>query len=116
MNLRLRDVRVLLMAVALAALMAGCGAEATPEAQSSGAGAPAPATVVSTAVEPTAQPALALLPTVTPNVVAPAPVETTPAQAAVPADWTQHAYLEGDYYILGNPDAPVRLIDYSDFL
>jgi protein-disulfide isomerase len=31
-------------------------------------------------------------------------------------DWSQVAGQEGDLYVLGNPDAPVRIVDYSDFL
>ena len=46
----------------------------------------------------------------------PAPtVEPTPA-APAPVDWLTTVTVEGDYYILGNPAAPVRLLDYSDFL
>ena len=33
-----------------------------------------------------------------------------------PTDWTQVATLEGDLYILGNPAAPIRLVDFSDFM
>lgn len=31
-------------------------------------------------------------------------------------DWLQVVTVEGDYYWLGNPNAAVRLIDFSDFL
>jgi protein-disulfide isomerase len=31
-------------------------------------------------------------------------------------DWTQTASIDGDYYILGNPAAPIRLVDFSDFM
>jgi hypothetical protein len=67
-------------------------------------------------VAPTA--AVALLPTPTP---APTPAQAiateTPIEAPTEApDWTQFAAQEGDYYVLGNPNAPIRLLDYSDFL
>jgi hypothetical protein len=31
-------------------------------------------------------------------------------------DWSHTATVDGDLYVLGNPAAPIRLIDYSDFL
>jgi len=31
-------------------------------------------------------------------------------------DWVNTVNVEGDYYIRGNPDAPILLTDYSDFL
>jgi protein-disulfide isomerase len=37
-------------------------------------------------------------------------VESTPD-----VDWTTTASVDGDYYVLGNPQAPVRLTDFSDF-
>lgn len=46
------------------------------------------------------------------SVAAPVSIETAPAAP----DYTQVASVEGDLYILGNPDAPVLLIDFSDFL
>jgi protein-disulfide isomerase len=44
-----------------------------------------------------------------------APTEQPASQAETPADWAQTATLEGDFYVLGNPAAPVRLVDFSDF-
>ena len=46
---------------------------------------------------------------------------TPPAEPGVDAtteviDWLSTVTVDGDYYILGNPNAPIRLIDYSDFL
>jgi hypothetical protein len=32
------------------------------------------------------------------------------------SDWSHTASVDGDLYVLGNPAAPIRLIDYSDFL
>lgn len=41
----------------------------------------------------------------------------TPEQELVAVtDWSQVAGREGDLYLLGNPDAPIRIVDYSDFL
>lgn len=39
-------------------------------------------------------------------------------EAAAPAarDWTQFVAVEGNYYLLGNPEAPVLILDVSDFL
>lgn len=50
--------------------------------------------------------------------VEPAAVEAVEDLDAATAtvDWLSTASIEGDYYVLGNPNAPVRLIDYSDFL
>ena len=46
-----------------------------------------------------------------------APTATTAAiEGAEVVDWLQVAGKEGDLYVLGNPNAPIRLIDYSDFL
>ena len=53
------------------------------------------------------------------TVAAPVLVPTdTPAAAQVeePVNWLMTATKEGDRYILGNPNAPIRLVDYSDFL
>ena len=39
-------------------------------------------------------------------------------EAAVeePTDWTTHAFVDGDYYVLGNPEAEVSILDAGDFL
>ena len=61
----------------------------------------------------------AIPPTAAPTSFAPTTTAAAPAEAASPpaqADWLQTASLEGDYFVLGNPDAPVRVLDYSDFL
>jgi hypothetical protein len=89
-----------------ASLLIGC----TPTTQ------PAPATPVAQAVvlpTPTLEPAPA--PT---NPPAAAPAEPSTPEPTLPtalADWTTTATVEGDYYVLGNPQAPIRLIDFSDF-
>ncbi len=59
---------------------------------------------------PTEESAVAVLPTAT---QAPAQVELP--TATPPPNWLKSASIEGDYYLLGNPAAPVRLVDYSDF-
>jgi hypothetical protein len=43
-----------------------------------------------------------------------ATVTTSSTVAAV--DWLRTASVEGGLYVLGNPAAPLRLTDYSDFL
>ncbi len=47
--------------------------------------------------------------------VALAPAVVEPASAAPVTDWTQVVTAEGDYFVLGNPAAPVRLVDFSHF-
>ena len=39
-------------------------------------------------------------------------------EAAVeePTDWTTHVFVDGDYYVLGNPEAEVSILDAGDFL
>ncbi len=77
-------------------LIAGCAARpATP---------PTPTVTLAPASEPVAAP----------TVPEPAPTATPVESGAV--DYTQVAAVEGDFYTLGNPDAPVLLIDFSDFL
>jgi protein-disulfide isomerase len=82
------------------------------------AGAPAQA-------DPTATVVLAatLAPEETATVAAVVPSEeaaqeATPSPEVVeePADWSQTVFVEGDFFVRGNPAAPIRLVDYSDFL
>lgn len=40
----------------------------------------------------------------------------TEAPAPAARDWTQFVAVEGNYYLLGNPEAPVLILDVSDFL
>lgn len=44
--------------------------------------------------------------------------EPQPEEVAViePPDWTTHAFLEDGYFVLGNPDAEVTILDAGDFL
>jgi hypothetical protein len=58
-----------------------------------------------------------------PTEVAPASVDADEvedgadlSQSLAEEDWAFVATVEGDYFVRGNPAAPVRLIDYSDFL
>ncbi len=43
--------------------------------------------------------------------------EPVPDEAVVEApDWTTHAFVDGGYYVLGNPEAEVSILDAGDFL
>lgn len=92
-------------------LLAGCGAEEavapTVSANPTVAVASATATMAPT-IAPTEVATDA--PAVTPTVASVAVAEDTSA------DWVNVASVEGDLYIRGNPNAPLRLLDYSDFL
>lgn len=62
-------------------------------------------------------------PVTTPEIATAAPVlvpTDTPSVAEeasqAPTDWLTTVTVEDGLYILGNPNAPIRLIDYSDFL
>ncbi|MBI1299326.1 hypothetical protein GC175_30715 [bacterium] len=52
------------------------------------------------AAEPTAEPA----------------VEPTETAVPEPEDWTETVTVDGDLFLRGNPAAPIRLVDYSDFM
>ena len=45
-------------------------------------------------------------------------VETPQEEVAAPVveDWTQHFVAEGNYVFIGNPEAPVTILDVGDFL
>ncbi|MDQ3250176.1 MAG: hypothetical protein M3Q45_13330 [Chloroflexota bacterium] len=75
----------------------------------------APAVTAPNEPAPTvAQAQATALPTVETTVVL---TEVTAIALPSPAeDWVNTVNVEGDYYIRGNPDAPVLLTDYSDFL
>ena len=96
-------------------VLAGCGS-ADP-AMPVDAVATTPPTVNADAGPPpaTAEP-------ITPAAESTASGEQTTTAGAAPAtpteaiDWTQTASVDGDLYVLGNPAAPIRFIDYSDFL
>lgn len=45
------------------------------------------------------------------------PTDTPETEEAVaPTDWLSTVTVEDNFYILGNPNAPIRLVDFSDFL
>ena len=97
-------------------LLAACGSAepqptATPTVVAVVQQAEAPATAT---VAPTDTPASApTAPATTEATVAPTGVVT----AATPStDWVNTASVDGDFYVRGNPSAPIRLIDFSDFL
>lgn len=121
-----RRLGVVCVSLGVALGPAACGGQA-PASTSATATAPVGATAappviptVMSTVAPTAastgeprvatdapgEEAAVLLPTLTP----------TAGATATPVDWLATVTVEGDYYILGNPAAPVRLRDYSDFL
>ncbi len=84
------------------------------------AGEPTPdaATVAETDDEAPADPAPTVPNEATVNNIAP-PTEPAVEPVAEPTeepDWTQTASVEGDFYVFGNPAAPIRLVDFSDFL
>ena len=87
-------------------LLAGC-ASATPEQYGASEDA-APAVALEATVAP--------LPTDTPApITTPAPTPVVPDTPVPASDWTQTAAQVDGVYVLGNPNAPIRLIDYSDF-
>lgn len=92
--------------------IAGCSASATPVPVSDLVSVP---TTVPTVAEPLSSPTADMAAAGTPSA---APNPTVNSKTATPAivNWTQTASVDGDFYILGNPAAPIRLVDYSDFL
>ena len=83
---------------------AGDTAAVAPESASTAAEQPEPT------VPPTEEVAAAAPPILVPT------EEPVEAPVAATPDWTITASVDGDYYILGNPQAPIRLIDFSDFM
>lgn len=105
--------------LALPALVA-CSGVASPASGTPSEAVTAVPTEDATVLTPTEEPAAAAeepatgeaasaevaLPTNTP----------APELAAESVDWTATVTIDGDYYVRGNPGAPIRLVDYSDFL
>ena len=102
-------------------LIAGCGAAARDQTAANESAVPVAVMEATATPLPTDTPA----PSATPQ---PAPVSAEPTATAQPAaepaptntpepepDWTQTAALADGLYARGNPNAPIRLIDYSDF-
>jgi outer membrane biosynthesis protein TonB len=114
-----------IVTLALPLLLVGCATAApeTPPTPPALVEAPA-ATVTPETSEPPATTAIVLpTPTDTPasstaEEPAPtvAPSTEEPASTVAPVIWSTVASIDGDYYTLGNPAAPIRLVDYSDFL
>jgi hypothetical protein len=75
---------------------------------------PTPAPLIPTPVHDTIVLAADMLP------LKPSPTKTLPPEPTAtptPRDWLQHVGRTEDNLIyLGNPDAPVTMIDYSDFM
>ena len=119
-----------LLAVLLcAALMAaGCGAELAPAPESEDdATVPAAAAEQdgegAASREPTAASAEDAAPAAPADVAETEPEPASDAEPASdeavveePTDWTTHAFVDGDYYVLGNPEAEVSILDAGDFL
>jgi hypothetical protein len=92
-------------------LLAGCGEE-NAVAPTVSANPPLAVASATASIGPTAEPTEIAIdaPISTPTVASVALAEDTSA------DWVNVASVEGDLYIRGNPNAPIRLLDYSDFL
>lgn len=94
--------------------LAGCTA-ARPEPSPPAAATVAPAPTAGADTE-TEAPAPALP---TPTAVPEATIaQEEPAAEAPEAQvaWADVSTVDGDYFVRGNPAAPIRLIDFSDFL
>lgn len=104
-----------LLMLVLVGLLAACRMPYEPDAQM--ADPPAAATPEPVATPVPEEPTPAPTPEAEAAETAPEVQEPTP-EADVPAvaDWTQHVWVDGPYYVMGNPDAPVTIIDVSDFL
>ena len=93
--------------------LAGCTAAQPQPSPVAATVVPAPTAIAGTATEapapslptPTAEPEATIAPE------EPA-AEAPDAQVA----WADVATVDGDYFVRGNPAAPIRLIDFSDFL
>ncbi len=44
------------------------------------------------------------------------PVPDMEAATPAPIDWARYTTVVDEYYVRGNPDAPVLIVDISDFL
>ncbi len=110
----------LILVLAACGGQSGSSQEALPAAEQPAAEQPAPEQ--STAAQAPAPPAVTDTPApeaATPTQESTAAPEAAPTEASAaqePQDWSQNAWQDGDLYVLGNPDAPIRLVDYSDFL
>ena len=104
------SIRLMPVLLGLWVVLAACGAR------------PAPAAMPPTeAAVPLAVPDAGTAATETPAAHQSTPADPTAAPAggateAASTDWLNTVTVQGDYYVLGNPAASVRLIDFSDFL
>lgn len=99
-------------------IVAACSAPA-PAAPST-VTSPSAADVVAVATaqpvdSPTAVPATAPADAAT-EAVEPTVLPPTATPVPEPEDWTETVTVEGDLFVRGNPAAPIRLVDYSDFM
>ena len=115
----------LLVGLLSAALIAGgCTADSMPAAESDDDGmVPAEATTqdadgAAAESEPATEAASASAGEAEPKPETASDPESAPDEAVVeePPDWTTHAFVDGGYYVLGNPDAEVSILDAGDFL
>ncbi len=86
-------------------VLAGCGGRPTPAPTDPEAGAREGPETPTPLPEATATP---------PQAATPSPAPTASGPNA--QDWSQHAFVEEGIFFLGNPQAPIRMVDYSDFL
>ncbi len=105
----------------LVVVLAACGGQ-SKSSQEAPSTAEQPAAEQPAAEQPAAEQASAssaVTDTPAPTQEPTAALEATPTEAPAAQetqDWSQNAWLDGDLYVLGNPEAPIRLVDYSDFL
>lgn len=106
------QIRAIALLLIFTLILSACGG-----AEETVSTAPTAPTVAVDAPAPTAVPIEAPAPTQVPETeAAPTSAPAAEASPAEPTDWTETVTVEGDYYVRGNPAAPIRLIDYSDFL
>jgi len=98
----------------VALLFVACGSTDVPAT-----GVPTRAAVVQK-VEPTATATVVAtaVPTESPTVAAATVAPTAALTTAITTmtDWVNTASVDGDFFVRGNPSAPIRMVDYSDFL
>jgi hypothetical protein len=106
----LRRTLAYVWAVLLLGVLAACGAESAPAGPAATAVQPTHTPIAPTAA-PTPAPTVALTqaPSAAPTAAAGQP--ESPGAAAIPEGLTPEGY-----HVLGQPDAPVTLVMYSDFL
>ena len=117
---------LLMLWASLAVALTGCVA-ASPSGEAAAPGETAAEATAEATAEPITEPtaesaeeaaaeATSALAALAPTPTSEAAVPAEPTATTAPTDWSTVATLEGDYVILGNPAAPIRLVDYSDFM